>query len=281
MAAGLGSAFVWAMLDLADAIRSHGAPPPPPPVAGDGAGLVSDEFAWKPTPEYVEHANVTRLMRAHGIDSIDEMRRRSVEDVEWYWDAVVKDLGLDFTTPYEQVLDISGGVPWAKWFTGGRVNITWNCVDRWAHDKAVADRPALIGESETGEVRDAHLQGAAQGRRPRGGRPAARWEWARATPSACSCRCGPRRWSPPTRSRRSARSTCRSSPASRPRRSPPGSTTRRPRRSSPPTAPGAAASTALMKPTADEAVAEVPSVERVVVLEGLGVDVPMNEPAAT
>jgi acetyl-CoA synthetase len=114
---------------------------------------LSDELAWQPHAEYVERANVTRLMRAHGIGSIDELRRRSVEDVEWYWDAVVKDLELDFTTPYEKVLDLSDGAPWAKWFTGGRVNITWNCVDRWAHDKSVADRPAVIGESETGEVR--------------------------------------------------------------------------------------------------------------------------------
>jgi hypothetical protein len=30
VAAGLGSAFVWALLDLADAIRSTGSPPPPP-----------------------------------------------------------------------------------------------------------------------------------------------------------------------------------------------------------------------------------------------------------
>ena len=38
------------------------------------------EVAWRPTPEYVENANVTRFMRAHGIDSIDEFRRRSVEE---------------------------------------------------------------------------------------------------------------------------------------------------------------------------------------------------------
>jgi hypothetical protein len=29
VAAGIGSGFVWALLDLADAIRSHGAPPYP------------------------------------------------------------------------------------------------------------------------------------------------------------------------------------------------------------------------------------------------------------
>jgi acetyl-CoA synthetase len=110
------------------------------------------EVAWRPSAEYVERANVTRLMRTNGIRDIDELRRRSVEDIEWYWDAVVKDLDIEFSTPYTKVLDTSGGIPWAKWFCGGRLNLVWNCVDRWAHSGA-ADRPALIGESETGEVR--------------------------------------------------------------------------------------------------------------------------------
>jgi acetyl-CoA synthetase len=109
------------------------------------------DVAWRPTPEYVERANVTRLMRAHGIEDIGELRRRSVEDIAWYWDAVVKDLGLEFSTPYDAVLDTSRGVPWATWFTGGRINLVWNCVDRWAHSDA-KDRPAIIGESESGEV---------------------------------------------------------------------------------------------------------------------------------
>src|SRR5919204_1515706 len=111
------------------------------------------DIAWKPSAEYVGRANVTRLMRSHGIKDIGELRRRSVEDVEWYWDAVVKDLGLEFSTPYDTVLDTSRGVPWATWFGGGRLNIVWNCVDRWAHNESAKDRPAIIGESETGEVR--------------------------------------------------------------------------------------------------------------------------------
>jgi acetyl-CoA synthetase len=109
------------------------------------------DVAWRPTADYVERANVTRLMRAHGIENINELRARSVDDVEWYWDAVVKDLGLEFSTPYEKVLDTSRGIPWSTWFTGGRINLVWNCVDRWAHSDA-KDRPAIIGESETGEV---------------------------------------------------------------------------------------------------------------------------------
>ena len=111
------------------------------------------ELAWQPTPEYVERANVTRFMKMAGVDSINELRRRSVDDVEWYWDAVVKDLQLEFATPYERVLDLSAGAPWATWFTGGRVNLVWNCVDRWAEREDRADQVALIGESETGEAR--------------------------------------------------------------------------------------------------------------------------------
>lgn len=114
---------------------------------------MSSDWAWQPSPEYVERANVTRLMRTHGIATIDELRRRSVEDIAWYWDAAVRDLGIEFATPYSEVLDLSGGVPWAKWFTGGRVNIAAACVDRWAGDAERRDWIAVIGESETGAVR--------------------------------------------------------------------------------------------------------------------------------
>ncbi|TML83278.1 MAG: AMP-dependent synthetase [Actinobacteria bacterium] len=111
------------------------------------------ELAWEPTPEYVERANVTRLMRAHGIETIDELRRRSVEDVQWYWDAAVKDLGIEFHAPYGRVLDVSRGIPWATWFEGGRVNLVTSCVERWAERPETRDQVALIGESETGTVR--------------------------------------------------------------------------------------------------------------------------------
>jgi acetyl-CoA synthetase len=109
------------------------------------------EVAWRPSPEYIENANVTRFMHRHGIDSIDEFRRRSVEDMEWFWDAIVQDMGVDFTTPYKRVLDNSGGIAWSKWFVGGRVNLTHNCVDRHALGDR-ADRVAVISEREDGEV---------------------------------------------------------------------------------------------------------------------------------
>src|SRR4029453_10897423 len=64
---------------------------------------------------------------------------------------VVKALPIEFTTPYQQVVDVSEGIPWAKWFIGGRVNLTYNCVDRHAASER-SDRLAVIGETEDGEV---------------------------------------------------------------------------------------------------------------------------------
>ena len=47
-----------------------------------------DDVVWTPSPEYVERANVTRFMRAHGIGSYDELLERSVSDLEWFWDVM-------------------------------------------------------------------------------------------------------------------------------------------------------------------------------------------------
>ncbi len=92
-------------------------------------------------------------MRSHGIGSLAELTRRSVDDVEWFWDAVVRDLDIGFSTPYERVIDRSAGPAWATWFVGGRTNVAAQCVDRWADRDPTA--LAVVWEGEDGEVREA------------------------------------------------------------------------------------------------------------------------------
>jgi acetyl-CoA synthetase len=111
-----------------------------------------NDFIWEPPPDYVENANVTRLMRRHGIEDFHDLVRRSSEDIEWFWNAVVEDLKIDFFSPYDRVLDVSAGPQWPKWFAGATINLTHNCVDRHASSE-LADSPALIWEGEDGEVR--------------------------------------------------------------------------------------------------------------------------------
>ena len=109
------------------------------------------DVIWSPTPEYTERANVTRFMRAHGIETYDELIAASVDDVSWFWDAVVRDLDLRFLRPYERVLDTSRGLEWATWFGGGQVNLADQCVDRWAEE--TPDAVAVVFEDEAGATR--------------------------------------------------------------------------------------------------------------------------------
>jgi len=111
---------------------------------------MQSDLIWSPTPEVVERARVTAFMREHGIDDWHELHRRANDDIGWFWDAVVRHLGIEFFEPYTQVYDDSRGPMWTRWFCGGTVNLTHNCVDRHARD--TPERVALICEREDGEV---------------------------------------------------------------------------------------------------------------------------------
>src|SRR5207237_3359219 len=111
-------------------------------------GAPNETMVWKPAAAYVERANGTRCMRAHGITSYDELVKRSQDDIGWFWDAVVEDLGIEFTKPYSRVLDTSDGIQWARWFIGGEINLAHNCVDVWA--RRTPEAPAVIWEGEDG-----------------------------------------------------------------------------------------------------------------------------------
>ena len=110
------------------------------------------EIVWKPTDEYVENANITRFMKKYDIKDYEELIKISTEDLEWFWDAVMKDLQIEWYHPYEKVLDASKGIQWTKWFIGGKINIVHNCLDK--HMKSdKKNNIAIIWENEHGDVR--------------------------------------------------------------------------------------------------------------------------------
>ena len=110
------------------------------------------EVVWQPTAERASATNTAAFMRAHGIDSLTDLVRRSAADPEWFWEAVVDFIGLPFDRPWRAVRDTSRGHPWATWFVGGTFNLSRACVDRWADEDP--DRVALRSEKETGEIRE-------------------------------------------------------------------------------------------------------------------------------
>ncbi len=96
------------------------------------------EVVWRPDEDTLERANVVRLMRRYGVETYRELVARSIADPEWFWPAVVEDLGLEFSEPWRQVVDSSRGPEWATWFVGGKLNVAWNCVHRHRGEQTAA-----------------------------------------------------------------------------------------------------------------------------------------------
>ena len=73
---------------------------------------------------------------------------KSIADPETFWAGVANE--LEWFTPWNTVLEWK--YPWAKWFVGGKCNISYNCLDRhvrtWRKNKV-----AVMWVGETGDER--------------------------------------------------------------------------------------------------------------------------------
>ena len=106
---------------------------------------------WRPDAAMVEGANLTRFMRELGVDSFEALNERANRDPEWFHDALIRFLDYRFERPYERVLDLSDGLPFAHWCVGGVTNVVLNCIDR-RRGSASYEQPALVWEGEDGVV---------------------------------------------------------------------------------------------------------------------------------
>jgi acetyl-CoA synthetase len=110
------------------------------------------DFVWQPAPELIAQSNLQRFIKKHALGSYDELRRRSTTDIAWFWDAVLRDLDIQFYKPYSRVVDLSEGKPWARWCVDGDMNIVHNLLDKYA-DTKIDKKLAIKSETEVGTTR--------------------------------------------------------------------------------------------------------------------------------
>lgn len=108
--------------------------------------------AWQPDPQQVAQTNLAHFMARHGILDYPALLRRATDDVGWFWDAALADLGIEFYRPYTTVFDPTPGIAWPRWCVDGEMNIIHNCLDKW-QATGVAGRAALAWEGEEGQAR--------------------------------------------------------------------------------------------------------------------------------
>src|SRR3989440_11804839 len=112
---------------------------------------MSAEPAWSPTDEQARGSRLWRFMHSHGCASYPELCQKAAQNPRWFWDALVKELGIVWSTPYREVMDASAGSPFVRWFPDGRLNAYESAV--LAHRRSDPERIAIIGETEAGPTR--------------------------------------------------------------------------------------------------------------------------------
>ncbi|MCB9069165.1 MAG: AMP-binding protein [Calditrichae bacterium] len=112
----------------------------------------NQKIAWQPNPQWIAESNLQSFMNAHNIASYDDLFRKSIEDIQWFWDATLADLNIEFYKPYKKIVDFENGAAFPKWCVDGKMNIIHNCLDKW-QETPTRNRVALRWEGEEGEIR--------------------------------------------------------------------------------------------------------------------------------
>jgi len=101
--------------------------------------LSQENRVFPPSPEFSRQANAQPSMYADA--NADRLG---------FWEEQARH--LSWAEPWSQVLDWSDA-PFAKWFVGGRLNVAYNCVDRHVED-GFGSQVAIRFEGEPGDRRD-------------------------------------------------------------------------------------------------------------------------------
>jgi acetyl-CoA synthetase len=107
---------------------------------------------WIPSPGHIEKANLTAFLRASGVADYPALLAAVAADLPSFYERIVRTLDLRWDAPWERIVDLSRGKPFATWFPGARFNAAANCLDRHIDAGRGADT-ALVWEGEDGSVR--------------------------------------------------------------------------------------------------------------------------------
>ena len=104
--------------------------------------ILQENRVFPPSAEFAASAHIKSL------EEYERTYKESMDDPEKFWAGIAKE--LHWFKPWDKVLEWQA--PWAKWFVGGKINLSYNCLDRhvatWRRNKA-----ALIWEGEPGDSR--------------------------------------------------------------------------------------------------------------------------------
>ena len=109
-----------------------------PPVSPEIDALLKENRTFPPPAEFRAQANVSDA----------RVYEEAARDPEAFWERFARE--LEWSAPWHRVLEWNP--PHAKWFVGGKINASVNCIDR--HLKSARrNKAAIIWEGEPGDRR--------------------------------------------------------------------------------------------------------------------------------
>ncbi|MEL7507912.1 MAG: acetate--CoA ligase [Cyanobacteria bacterium J06554_1] len=105
--------------------------------------ILQEQRLFAPPAEFAEAAAIS------GADQYQALYDKAAADPAAFW-AELAEQELHWFKQWDTVLDWQP--PFAKWFVGGKINISYNCLDRHL-DTPRRDKPALVWEGEPGDAR--------------------------------------------------------------------------------------------------------------------------------
>ncbi len=108
----------------------------------DIESVLTEARKFPPAAEFSQRASIKSL------EDYDALCRRAEQDPEKFWGECGNE--LSWFKPYDKVLEWS--FPFAKWFVGGKINASYNCLDRHLTDGR-RNKVAFIWEGEPGDSR--------------------------------------------------------------------------------------------------------------------------------
>ena len=111
--------------------------------------ILTEERLFIPPGDLVSAANITAYMQSKGFEDYEEFYRWSLSHRFEFWDDQARD--LCWFEPWHTTFAWTTR-PFFQWFTGGKLNIVYNCLDRHMHT-ATRTRVAFFWEGDDGSSR--------------------------------------------------------------------------------------------------------------------------------
>jgi acetyl-CoA synthetase len=94
----------------------------------DTHSILVEDRIFSPSPEVVNNANITAYMKSRGFDRYEDFYKWSLEHRFEFWDDMAKE--LTWFEPWQKTFTWTDK-PFFQWFVGGKLNIVYNCLDRY------------------------------------------------------------------------------------------------------------------------------------------------------